>query len=97
MEADRIVAIGKDLLDYDALDTGMFVCTAALFAALDESRASGDTTLSGGIRALARRRLMRGVDIGDAAWFDIDTLADLQQAERRLIESATLALQAEPV
>jgi NDP-sugar pyrophosphorylase family protein len=40
---------------------------------------------------------MRGIDIGDAAWFDIDTLADLQQAERRLIESATHALQAEPV
>lgn len=97
MEADRIIAIGKDLLDYDALDTGMFVCTPAVFAALDESRASGDTTLSGGIRALARRRLMRGIDIGDAAWFDIDTLADLQQAERGLIESATRALQAEPV
>jgi choline kinase len=96
-EADRIVAIGKDLLDYDALDTGMFVCAPAVFAALDESRASGDTTLSGGIRELARRRLMRGVDIGEAAWYDIDTLADLRQAERRLMESATHDLQAEPV
>lgn len=97
MEGDRIAAIGKNLIDFDALDTGMFVCAPAVFPALDRSRASGDTTLSGGIRELARRRLMRGADIGDAAWYDIDTLADLRQAERRLVEPTAHALQAEPV
>ena len=40
-------------------------------------RASGDTTLSGGIRQLAARGLMRGVDVGAATWYDIDTMADL--------------------
>ena len=85
---DRIVAIGKDLMDYDALDTGMFVCSPELFAAIDESRQSGDTTLSGGIRQLAAQGLMRGVDIGDAAWYDIDTVADLRHAETLLFETA---------
>lgn len=80
----RIVAIGKDLAEYDALDTGMFVCAPSLFAAIDASRATGDTTLSGGVRQLAGRGLVRGVDIGDAAWYDIDTMADLEHAESLL-------------
>jgi 1L-myo-inositol 1-phosphate cytidylyltransferase len=80
----RIVAIGKHLTEYDALDTGVFVCTGGLFGALAASRAEGDTTLSGGIRQLAARGLMQGLDIGDAAWYDIDTVADLEAAETLL-------------
>jgi 1L-myo-inositol 1-phosphate cytidylyltransferase len=81
---DRIVAIGKNLTHYDALDTGMFVCSPSIFEALDRSRADGDTTLSGGIRQLAAEGLMRGVDIGQADWYDIDTMADLEYAESLL-------------
>lgn len=81
MSGDRIVAIGKNLTPYHALDTGMFVCSPSLFGALDRSRANGDTTLSGGIRQLAAAGLMRGVDIGRADWYDIDTKADLEHAE----------------
>ena len=80
----RIVAIGKDLVEYDALDTGVFVFSPVLFAALDRARALGDTTLSGGVRELASRGLMRGVEIGDATWCDIDTLSDLAAAESAL-------------
>jgi hypothetical protein len=40
--------------------------------------------LSGGIRELAARRLMRGVDVCGAAWYDIDTLADASTAEALL-------------
>lgn len=82
LQEDRIVAIGKDLAEYDALDTGMFVCSPLVFEAIEEARAGGDTTLSGGIRRLAARGLMRGVDIGDRDWCDIDTVADLEHAER---------------
>jgi choline kinase len=85
MDGPRIVAIGKDLPEYDAIDTGMFVCTPAVFGAIDTARRAGVTTLSGGIQELARRALMRGVDIGDAAWCDIDTVADLEHAEILLI------------
>jgi len=78
---NRVVAIGKMIEPFDALDTGLFVCAPTLFAALDESCAAGDTTLSGGVRRLAGRGLIRGVDIGDRTWFDIDTVADLENAE----------------
>ena len=81
MDGARIVAIGKDLERYDALDTGLFVCAPALFPALEAAQHAGDTTLSGGIRRLAALGLMRGVEIGDAAWYDIDTPADLHTAE----------------
>ena len=84
LDGARIVAIGKGLPEYDALDTGMFVCTPDLFAALETSRTAGDTTLSGGIRELARQGLMRGVDIGESDWYDIDTVADLRYAESLL-------------
>lgn len=82
---DYIVAIGKDIDPYDALDTGLFVCDAVLFDALDEAIAAGDATLSGGIRRLAARGLMRALDIGDARWCDIDTPADLEAAESLLV------------
>jgi choline kinase len=82
--ARRIVDIGKMIEPYDGLDTGLFVCAPSLFPALDESCAAGDTTLSGGIRRLAARGLIRGVDVGNALWCDIDTVADLRAAENLL-------------
>jgi choline kinase len=88
LSGDRIIAIGKDLSEHDALDTGLFVCAPSLFAALDAARQSGDTTLSGGIRRLAAKGLMRSADIGRAAWCDIDTVADLASAEALLGEPA---------
>jgi 1L-myo-inositol 1-phosphate cytidylyltransferase / CDP-L-myo-inositol myo-inositolphosphotransferase len=84
LSGDRITAIGKGLSSYDALDTGLFVCAPALFDALEVSRRAGDTTLSGGIRELASRGLMRAVHVGAASWCDIDTLDDLAAAERLL-------------
>lgn len=81
LRGDRVVAIDKSLESYDALDTGLFVCDRALFAALEVSCAAGDSTLSGGIRELAAQGLVRGIDIGDARWCDIDTVDDLTLAE----------------
>ena len=82
-----IVEIGKDLADFDALDTGIFVADGRLFAALDSAASTGDTTLSAGIRRLARERSVRGVDIAGAAWFDIDTRADLARAREAMTTS----------
>ena len=84
LDGAYIRAIGKHLPEHDALDTGLFVCDASLFPALDAAIADGDTTLSGGIRRLAARRAMRALDVGDVPWFDIDTIRDLQTAESRL-------------
>jgi choline kinase len=81
LEGDRIVAIGKNLDTWDALDTGMFVFTPALFGALQEAQAQGETTLSAGVQRLAQRRMMRGAAIVDGPWCDVDTVSDLTAAE----------------
>ena len=84
LDGSRIVAIGKDLEPFDALDTGMFLCSPTLFDALVESQRQGDTTLSGGTRQLAAQGLMHGLDVGGAEWYDIDTMEDLEAAALRL-------------
>jgi choline kinase len=86
LDETHVVEIGKHLQVFDALDTGMFVCGPSLFDALAQAQSHGDTTLSGGIRRLAHRGVMRAVDIGNARWFDIDTMSDLEAAESMLVE-----------
>ena len=85
LDGPHITAIGKSLTEYDALDKCLFVCAPVMFSALEIAQAAGDTTLSGGIRELAGRRLMRAADVGSATWCDIDTLADLAAAEQLLV------------
>jgi choline kinase len=80
-DGSHVVEIGKQVENFDALDTGMFVCSANLFEALETARAQGDATLSGGVRELARQRRMHAANIGEAVWCDIDTPADLEAAE----------------
>ncbi|MFC2166136.1 nucleotidyltransferase, partial [Acidobacteriota bacterium] len=79
-EDGRIVNIGKNLEDYSAFDTGIFRCTPAIFSALEQSTAMGDSTLSGGIRALAKKRKAKVMDIGDSFWIDIDDEPALKKA-----------------
>jgi choline kinase len=79
--ADRIVDIGKDIEEYDAIDTGMFLCTPALFDDLECARKDGNCSLSDGMRRLARRGHLRALEIGDAWWHDLDTPEALAHAE----------------
>ena len=71
--ADRIKEIGKHITNYDAVDTGMFVCTPAVFSALEQASVSGNCSLSDGMRLLAANRKLRAFDIGAALWQDVDT------------------------
>ena len=80
----RIAAIGKGLPAYDAFDTGAFLCTPALFEALEASQAGGDFSLSGGLRALAAKGQALTWDIGGRFWLDVDDEAALAKAERAL-------------
>jgi choline kinase len=81
LAGNRITAIGKEIHPFDALDTGVFVFSSPIFAALEESAAAGDTSLSGGVRRLADRGLMRAVDTHGSAWWDLDTVEDLDDVQ----------------
>ena len=78
---DRIVAIGKELADYDAYDTGMFLCRPELFDVLESAKKDGNCSLSDGMRILGRRRRLRAFDIGEASWQDVDTPEALAYTE----------------
>jgi len=71
--ADYIIDIGKQLTKFDAVDTGMFLCSPAIFSALDQATIDGNCSLSDGMRILAANRRLRAFDIGDALWQDVDT------------------------
>ena len=80
-KANYIVGIGKDLPSYDALDTGMFLCSPALFDRLEAARNNGDCSLSDGMRRLAQDWKLRAFDIGDGHWQDVDSPQALAHAE----------------
>jgi len=80
-EADHIVDIGKDLARYDALDTGMFLCSPALFPRLESAKRDGNCSLSDGMRQLAQEQKLKALDIGDAHWHDVDSPEALAHAE----------------
>jgi choline kinase len=84
-----VAGIGKQLARYDAIDTGLFVCTDGLMEELDaELRARGDAALSDGVSRLARQARMRVLDIGEGFWQDVDTPEMLGHADAMLLRRA---------
>ncbi|MFZ1218812.1 MAG: NTP transferase domain-containing protein [Chthoniobacterales bacterium] len=77
-----IVAIGKTLENYDAIDTGIFVCPEMIFDYLRRARKDNDCSLADGVRLMAEEGNALAVDIGEAWWQDVDTPAMLARAEQ---------------
>ena len=77
--------IGKLLPDYDCFDTGVFRCTPAIFAALEEGQAGGNDSITAAMNILAGRGRAAVLDIGRKLWIDVDDLAALRQAESLLL------------
>ncbi len=82
VEDGRIVRIGKELGEYNALDTGVFLIGPALIAALDEVEGPSGCSLSQGVAALAAQGRMLAADVGDVTWIDVDTPEAHAEAER---------------
>ena len=85
VEGERIVEIGKEITDFNAVDTGLFACSDALVACLGEVRAQkGDASLTDGMRVLIEREKFRALDIGEAWWQDVDTPGALAHGAKLL-------------
>jgi len=87
VEDSRILDIGKNIKNYNAYDTGIFLCSPALFRAIEESINNNDSSLSGGIRALARKGKAKAFDIKDAYWIDVDNERTFKKAEKKLLDT----------
>lgn len=77
-----IVAIGKTLEQYDAIDTGLFLCPEEMFRYLERAKLNDDCSLADGVRLMAAEGKARVVDIGEAWWQDVDTPEMLARAEQ---------------
>jgi len=82
VSGSRIVDIDKSLDQYDCIDTGVFRIGPEFIRELERVReATGDCSLSDGVRAMAQCGKFLVCDVGDARWIDVDTPQALQRAE----------------
>jgi len=93
---NKVIAIGKDLQRYNAIDTGLFICPLEIFDYLKRSKRNGDCSLADGARLMAGDNKVRAIDIGQSWWQDVDTLNMLWHAEEKVRALATKKNQVEP-
>jgi choline kinase len=79
--AGLVLEIGKELEDYNAIDTGLFCISPALIEALS---LLDSPSLSQGVKQLTARGLMRTQELADGTWQDIDTPETLAHAQTLL-------------
>jgi CDP-L-myo-inositol myo-inositolphosphotransferase len=85
VEDNRILDIEKNIKNYNAYDTGIFLCSPAIFSAIEESINNNDSSLSGGIRVLSRKGKAKAFDIKNDYWIDVDDEKTFKRAENRLL------------
>ncbi len=86
-DKEKVINIGKEIKEYNAFDTGIFLCSPLIFESLEESISNGDTTLSGGLKILAQKGKVKAVNIENACWIDIDNELALKKAENYLCQN----------
>lgn len=89
IENERIVDIGKELKEFNAVDCGIFLLSPSIFDMLEKNISEGYDSLSDSIKGLAAKGKMRFFDIGDRFWFDIDTKESYRKAEKLLLKRLT--------
>ena len=86
MQDGKIHDIGKGLADFNGFDTGIFLCSPAIFRALEQSKEKdGDTSLSGAVQVLAAEGNAKAIPTDDF-WIDVDDPAAFQKAEQALLK-----------
>jgi choline kinase len=77
-EGGKIKKIGKYLKEFNAVDTGFFLCTAEIFDALKYALEREHDKLSDGMKLLIKSGKLFSIDITGDFWLDIDTKKDLE-------------------
>ncbi len=98
----KIVRIGKDIKEYNAIDTGIFLMTPKFFEHMQKAAENGGEKLSEGVMHAAESGDARIFDITKIDsydsklrkdvkpwWIDIDTKDDIKRAEKVIIENAS--------
>ena len=85
VQDNRIENIGKTISNYNAYDTGIFLCSSAIFRAIEKSINNKDSSLSGGVLALANEGKAKVFDIKDDYWIDVDDEKTFKKAEKKYL------------
>jgi choline kinase/phosphatidylglycerophosphate synthase len=83
----KVQDIHKKLTRYNAVDTGMFLASPALFDVLEKAIQTKEGSLSDAVGFLALENKMGAFDIGKGFWQDVDTPETLKHAEKILINA----------
>ena len=94
---NHIKMIDKNLPQWDAGDTGIFLCTTALFQGLEKAAKVNKHGLSDALRELAQEGRADTVDVTGQSWLDVDTPQALHEAEHRLLREQGGKLRDGPV
>lgn len=94
LDGSRVVAIGKRVDPWDAVDAGCFVLTPQIFPALRRIPEAEPKTVSAGMRQLIATASLVAVDVAGTPWIDVDTAGDLEIAERLVTAEKSLSPQA---
>src|SRR5262245_28007042 len=87
----NVTGIGKDLPQFDAIDTGLFVCPLEIFDYLERAKSDSsqnDCSLADAVRLMAGDGKVRAIDVGASWWQDVDTTQMLQHAEQIMTSRA---------
>ena len=89
VKGNKIIGLNKDLKNYNAYDTGMFICSPYIFEVLKKTTALGKNSLSDGMRVIAKEGNLRSLDNKGKFWADCDTWEDIKFARKKFINDLT--------
>lgn len=89
----RIVAIGKTVTRWDAVDAGYFLLDGRVFDALREAKREEPLSVSAGMQRVAAAGLLEPVHIDGLPWIDVDTPTDWANAEKLAGNSSPTGVQ----
>ena len=87
LKGNYIKDIGKELRNFDAIDTGIFLFHPYAREAMRKAVEEGDASLIEGVRILAKEGKIKGIEVKGKFWIDADTKENLRIAENLLLSN----------
>jgi len=82
-ENGSISSISKDLNDFNACDTGLFLMSSDIFKYFEQAGIQGRSTISNAVQDAGRANSFFTIDVTGIPWLDVDTYEAWEEAERR--------------
>ncbi len=77
-----ISAIAKDLVSYDACDTGLFLMSKDIFPFFENAKAENRNTISNAVSDAGKQDKFFTIDVTGYKWIDVDTEEAWEEATR---------------